>query len=95
MHEGTESRLQGYRGEGLKRRVGSLIVSRRDGSVSSSCCAIVLDHRKPRCFWRFFDDELNLRLAEMHSSVRSSRRSRILFSAGMEKERRQSVQVIT
>jgi hypothetical protein len=42
----------------LKGRVGSLIVSRRDGSVSSSCCAIVLDHRKPRCFWRFFDDSL-------------------------------------
>ena len=32
---------------------------------------------------------------KMHSSVRSSRRSRTLFSAGIEKERRQSVQVIT
>ena len=32
---------------------------------------------------------------KIHSSVRSSRRTRILFSAGTEKERRQSVQVIT
>jgi hypothetical protein len=34
------------------------------GSLSSSCCALVLDHRKPSCLWCFFDDEPNLRIAE-------------------------------
>ena len=46
---------------------------------------------------RNFSSTINLTsaLQKMHSSVRSSRRTRSLSSAGMEKERKQSVQVIT
>ena len=59
--EGTQSLLRSYRESGLH---GFTYRAPPDGSLSSSCCAIVIDHRKPRCFWHLFDDKLNLRIAE-------------------------------
>jgi len=53
------------------------------------------DHRKACCFRRFFDDELNLRVAENAIQRAKLAKDLDIFSAGMERERRHSVQVIT
>jgi hypothetical protein len=48
-----------------KAPVSSAYRADRCNSVSRpSCSGIALDHRQPRYFWPFFDDEPNLRVAE-------------------------------